>query len=63
MFRGLIPALALVLPLVLAPTDRTLAAGRKARLGLAIHSTANEYWNQQAEGGRLFAASLPPGLM
>lgn len=38
-------------------------AGEKAYLGCAIHSTDNEYWNQQAEGTKLFAASLPAGAM
>ncbi|MDR3037915.1 MAG: sugar ABC transporter substrate-binding protein [Candidatus Adiutrix sp.] len=68
MFKALtlIPYLALALALASpAPAaELSRAAGsRKAYLGLAIHSTANEYWNQQAEGGRLFAATLPPGAI
>ncbi len=34
---------------------------KKVTIGMAIHGTDNEYWNQEAEGGKLFAASLPPG--
>ncbi|MCP4362031.1 MAG: sugar ABC transporter substrate-binding protein [Chloroflexi bacterium] len=36
-------------------------AARKVTIGMAIHGTDNEYWNQEAEGGKLFAASLPVG--
>ncbi|MDR3212239.1 MAG: sugar ABC transporter substrate-binding protein [Planctomycetota bacterium] len=36
-------------------------AGEKVFIGMAIHSTDNEYWNQEAEGGKLFASTLPPG--
>ena len=61
MFKSLIPALALALAMVVIPAGRATAADRKVHLGLAIHSTDNEYWNQEAEGGRLFAASLPAG--
>jgi len=61
MLKSLIPALALVMTLAWAPAGPALAADRKVHLGLAIHSTDNEYWNQEAEGGRLFAATLPPG--
>ncbi|MDR2725310.1 MAG: sugar ABC transporter substrate-binding protein [Candidatus Adiutrix sp.] len=59
MLKSLIPALALVATLTLA--GPALASERKVHLGLAIHSTENEYWNQEAGGGRLFAATLPPG--
>jgi ribose transport system substrate-binding protein len=37
------------------------AADKKVTIGMAIHGTDNEYWNQEAEGGKLFAASLPAG--
>jgi len=59
-YRSLSLILALGLAL-LAQADRAPAAQRKVHLGLAIHSTDNEYWLQEAEGGRLFAASLPAG--
>lgn len=36
-------------------------APKKVTIGMAIHGTDNEYWNQEAEGGKLFAASLPAG--
>ncbi len=36
-------------------------AVKKVTIGVAIHGTDNEYWNQEAEGAKLFAASLPPG--
>jgi len=60
MCRSLSLILALGLAL-LAQADRVPAAARKVHLGLAIYSTDNEYWLQEAEGGRLFAASLPAG--
>lgn len=41
-----------------APAD---AGQRKAYIGICLHSTDNEIWNQMAEGGKMFAASLPPG--
>lgn len=37
------------------------ANGEKVYLGMAIHSTDNEYWLQEAEGGKLFASTLPEG--
>ncbi|MDR2935646.1 MAG: sugar ABC transporter substrate-binding protein [Candidatus Adiutrix sp.] len=56
---SLLLAAALVL---LAPAGRAApAAKKKVHLGLAINSIDNEYWRQEAEGGRLFAASLPAG--
>lgn len=59
MLRKLL-ALALVLTMVAVLGH---AGQKKAYLGVAIHSTDNEYWNQQAEGCKLFAASLPEGAM
>ena len=59
MFKSLIVVLTLAMTLI--PAGRAPAADRKVHLGLAIHSTENEYWNQQVEGGRLFAANLPAG--
>jgi ABC-type sugar transport system substrate-binding protein len=63
MRSSLLPALILALTLVLAWVDRVPAADRKVHLGLAIHSTATEYWAQEVEGVRLFAASLPAGII
>lgn len=36
-------------------------SSKKVTIGVAIHGTDNEYWNQEAEGAKLFAASLPDG--
>ena len=51
-------ALTLALTLVAALGH---AGQKKAYFGVAIHSTDNEYWNQQAEGVKLFVDSLPAG--
>jgi len=53
----------LVIALTLVSVSFARAADKKAYLGVAIHSTDNEYWNQQAEGGKLFAKSLPAGAL
>ena len=53
--------MALTLAMTVISAGPAPAADRTVHLGLAIHSTDNEYWSQEAEGGRLFAASLPPG--
>lgn len=37
------------------------AADKKVYIGMCIHSTDNEYWNQEAEGGKEFAKTLPEG--
>ena len=34
---------------------------RKVTIGVDIHGIANAYWNQELEGCKLFADSLPPG--
>ena len=34
---------------------------KKVTIGVDIHGIANAYWNQELEGVKLFAASLPPG--
>lgn len=34
---------------------------KKVTIGVDIHGLANAYWNQELEGVKLFAASLPPG--
>jgi ribose transport system substrate-binding protein len=36
-------------------------AMKKVTIGVDIHGIANAYWNQELEGAKLFAASLPPG--
>jgi len=36
-------------------------AARKVTIGVDIHGIANAYWNQELEGAKLFAASLPAG--
>ena len=51
-------ALTVVLTLVAVVGN---AGQKKAYFGVAIHSTDNEYWNQQVEGVKLFVDSLPPG--
>jgi len=61
MLKSLVTAL--IMALIMGPAGRLFAADEKVYLGLAIRSTDNEYWNQQAAGGRLFAASLPPDSM
>ncbi|MGD1816100.1 MAG: sugar ABC transporter substrate-binding protein [Pleomorphochaeta sp.] len=35
--------------------------GDKVYIAMSIHGTDNAYWNEEAEGGKLFAASLPEG--
>lgn len=60
MFKKL---LALVLVFAVCCVVATKAAEKKGYLGVAIHSTDNEYWSQQAEGGKLFAKSLPAGAL
>ncbi len=37
------------------------AAQKTAYLGVAIHSTDNEYWVQEADGCKLFVSTLPKG--
>ena len=34
---------------------------KKVTIGVDIHGIANAYWNQELEGAKLFADSLPPG--
>lgn len=34
---------------------------KKIMVGVALHSTDNAYWNEEAEGARLFVESLPEG--
>ncbi len=34
---------------------------KKVTIGVDIHGIANAYWNQELEGAKLFAASLPEG--
>ncbi len=54
--------LALVACLCVLAVPMTAHGGEKtAHIGVCIHSTDNEIWNQMAEGARLFAASLPAG--
>ena len=53
--------LSLVLLVMLTACVAARAADKVAYLGVAIHSTDNEYWNQEAEGGKMFAATLPKG--
>ncbi|NRF95103.1 sugar ABC transporter substrate-binding protein [Paenibacillus frigoriresistens] len=36
-------------------------AKKKVTIGVAINSTENEYWVQEAEGAKVFAATLPAG--
>ena len=51
----------LILAMILAPADRLPADEEKVYLGLVIHSTNNEYPNQQAAGALRFASSLSAG--
>lgn len=53
--------LAFTLALTLIGAGLAKAAEKKAYLGICIHSTDNEIWNQMAEGAAMFAASLSPG--
>ncbi len=43
------------------PAEPNTASNEKLYIGMAIHSTDNEYWNDEAEGGKLFAKTLPEG--
>ena len=57
--KNLILILALALALI-PPGPAPAAEGRKVNLGLAVHSL-DGYWEQEIEGGRNFADSLPAG--
>ena len=35
----------------------------KVYIAMSIHGTDNAYWNEEAEGGKLFAASLQRELL
>ncbi len=37
------------------------SGAKKVAIAMCIHSTDNAYWNEEAEGGKLFAETLPPG--
>jgi len=47
--------------LVAAASALSAQADRKVTIGVDIHGIANAYWNQELEGAKLFAESLPPG--
>ncbi len=53
--------LVLAIAVTFVGTAAISAADRVAHFAAAIHSTDNEYWNQEAEGVKLFAKSLPAG--
>ena len=41
--------------------DASGSKNKSVAIAMCIHSTDNAYWNEEAEGGKLFAASLPAG--
>ena len=49
------------LSLVIASSLVAGPALKKVTIGVDIHGIANAYWNQELEGAKLFAASLPEG--
>ena len=57
-------SIACIISSILFANGQKDASGAKTKsvaIAMCIHSTDNAYWNEEAEGGKLFAASLPAG--